>query len=73
MYGLPENKTENDVVISAISGHLNIVISEESSKIDPAKTKPRPVIVKFARYNVRHKMFTNKQKLKGKEISISEK
>ena len=56
MYGLPENKAENTdyVVIYTISEHQNIVISEEDidrsqrvEKFDPAKTKPRPVIVKF--------------------------
>ena len=31
-----------------------------------------PAIVKFARYNVRDRVFSNKPKLKGKQISISE-
>ena len=76
---LAENKTENtdDIVISTISKHLHIVISKEDidryhrfGKFDLAKTKPRPVRVKFSRYNICDKVFTHKQKLKGKEISI---
>ena len=34
--------------------------------------KSRPIIVKFARYNVRKKVFHNKRKLKGKNMSITE-
>ena len=33
---------------------------------------PRPVIVKFARYNVREKVFKSKKNLKAKNISITE-
>ena len=81
VHALPENKTENtdDVVISTISNHLNIVISQDDidrshrvGKFDPGKGKQRPAIVKFARYYVRPKVFANKWKLKRKGISISE-
>ena len=34
--------------------------------------KTRPIIVKFARYNVRKRIFGNKKKLKGKPVSITE-
>ena len=34
--------------------------------------KSRPIIVKFARYNECKKVFHNKQKLKGKNMSITE-
>ena len=33
---------------------------------------PRPIIVKFTRYNVRNKIFKSKKKLKGKTVSITE-
>ena len=36
------------------------------------KNKPRPIIIKFLRYNVRAKNFKNKRKLKGKRISVTE-
>ena len=34
--------------------------------------KPRPIIVKFCRYNRRRMIFQHKKKLKGKGISITE-
>ena len=36
------------------------------------KNKPRPIIIKFLRYNVRAKNFKNKRKLKGKRIIVTE-
>ena len=36
------------------------------------KSKCRPIIVKFSRYNVRDKVFKNKKKLKGKGSSTTE-
>ena len=41
-------------------------------KFLPAKTNPRPVIVKFARNNVRQRVFVNKRKLRRKRVSICE-
>ena len=37
-----------------------------------SSSKPRPAIVKFARYNTRQKVFKSKRKLKGKNIIITE-
>ena len=34
--------------------------------------KPRPMIVKFARYAVRREIFMNKTKLKGKRMLVTE-
>ena len=34
--------------------------------------KPRPIIVKFVRYNTRNRIYRNKKKLKGTEISVKE-
>ena len=36
------------------------------------KAKPRPIIVKFARYNTRNSIYRNKNLLKGKGISVTE-
>ena len=41
-------------------------------KKSDSSSKPRPVIVKFARCNIREKVFKSKKKLKGKNISITE-
>lgn len=37
---------------------------DKNLKIDPAKTKSREVIVKFAYYNFRHKSFRKQAKIK---------
>ena len=50
----------------------NVDRSHRLEIFNPEKLKSRPVTVKFAPYNVLHKVFANKQKLKGKGISISE-
>ena len=34
--------------------------------------KPRPIIIKFARYDVRSTVYKNKKKLEGKNILITE-
>ena len=71
-------QNNDDVVISTLYEHLNIVILEEDvdrshrvGKFDPAKRKSKPVIMKFVSYNVCHKVFASKRKLKGKGVSIS--
>ena len=33
---------------------------------------PRPIIIKFTRYNIRNRIFKTKKKLKGKTVSITE-
>ena len=37
----------------------------------PDKNKPRPIFIKFSRYNARAKIFKNKRNLKGKRISVT--
>ena len=39
---------------------------------DKAKKKARPIIVKFARYNLRDSVFREKRKLKGTGKSVTE-
>ena len=55
-----------DVLLTDLDGAHRIGKKRVSS------SKPRPVIVKFARYNTRQKVFKSKRKLKGKNISITE-
>ena len=42
------------------------------AKPNRSDDKPCPVIIEFARYNVRRKVYYNKRKLKGKNILITE-
>ena len=50
--------------------HLDIDRSHRLGNLD--KWKPRPIIIKFFRYNVRARIFKNKRKLKGKRTSVTE-
>ena len=52
--------------------HLDIDRSHrlENRKLD--KSKPRLIIIKFCRYNVRARIFENKRKLEGKGTSVTE-
>ena len=38
----------------------------------PTKGKNRPIIIKFVRYMNRRQLFTNKKRLKGKNMSITD-
>ena len=46
--------------------------SQRIGRHDKAKKKARPIIVKFARYNVRGDVFRAKRKIKGTGKSITE-
>ena len=46
--------------------------SHRPGKVKRNDNKPRPIILKFARYAVRNKVFSNKKKLKGKKLLIIE-
>ena len=80
LHGVKEsdNKDTDKIVVKLIEDDLG----EEISVIDLNRThrignsknlngKTRPIIVKFARYNVRKRIFGNKKKLKGKSVSIT--
>ena len=69
----------NELCIKAINEHLDLDINDRD--IDrthhienPRNTdeKPRPIIIKLARYNDRKKIFDSKKKLKVKKIAITE-
>ena len=79
--GITENKEGNtdQQAVDFINDNLDIKIDEidigRSYRIghyDKANKKTRPIIVKFARYNVRGRAFCEKGKLKGTGKSISE-
>ena len=74
IHGIAENKEENtdQQVIDFINENLDIKIDEidigrphRIGRSDKTKKKARPIIVKFTRYNVRSRVFREKQKLKG--------
>ena len=52
--------------------HLDIDRSHRLGNRKLDKSKPRPIILKFSRYNVRARIFKNKRKLKGKRTSVTE-
>ena len=52
--------------------HLDIDRSHRLGNRKLDKSKPRPIIIKFSRYNVKARIFKNKRKLKEKRISITE-
>ena len=82
IHGIAENKEENtdQQAIDFINENLDIKIDEididrshRIGRYDKTKKKVRPIIVKFARYYVRGRVFQEKLKLKdaGKNITES--
>ena len=81
VHGIVETDDEvmDDLVIETISTNMNIEISpadldrtQRVGKKKPGQNKPRPIIVKLSRDNVRKKAFSNKKNLKGSNESITE-
>lgn len=81
LHGVRENSNEDtdDIVVKTISENLDIDIQKEDldrthriGKGNRADGKARPIIIKFARYNVRRNVYSNKKKLKGKSLLITE-
>ena len=79
--GLKEkmNKSADDGVLKLVREELieDILLADldrtqRIGKKTDSSSKPPPVIVKFARYNIRAKVFKRKKKLKAKIISITE-
>ena len=81
IHGITETQDENtdDVSLRPINEHLELQLTEKeldrthvvgNSKSD--NKRPRPIIVKFARYNTRRKVFVNKIRLKNTGISMTE-
>ena len=79
LHNIPETSNENtdDLVIKTVNEELleAITINEIDGSHRLGKSqagKIRPVIVKFARYHTRNKLFRKKKLLKGKQVSITE-
>ena len=81
IHGVTETHGENTDGISlrTINEHLELELREKeldrTHRIGNPKSgnkRPRPIIVKFARYNIRRKVFVNKKMLKNTGISITE-
>ena len=81
IHGIAENKEENtdQQAIDFINDNLGIKIGEidvdrshRIGRCDKAKKKAKPIIVKFARDNVKDRVFRKKPKLKGTGKSITE-
>ena len=81
IHGIDEENQENtdEVVISVLKKemdeeitHLDIDRSHRLGNRKLDKSKPRPIIIKFSRHNVRARIFKNKRKLKGKRTSVTE-
>ena len=80
VHGVRESANENtdNLVISTIKENMDAELVEEdidrTHRIGKKREdgKPRPIIVKFTRYNRRRMIYQRKKKLKGKGISITE-
>ena len=79
LHNIPETSNENtdDLVMKTVNEELleAITINEidRSHRLGKSQAgKIRPVIVKFARYHTRNKIFRKKKLLKGKQFSITE-
>ena len=86
LHGVPEDKGEktDDVVISTINNNLKVGITlddlDRSHRIGKPRGKavggkakpPRAIIIKFARYYQRRRVFTNKKLFKGSMFAITE-
>ena len=79
LYGVQENQNEDtdEVVINKIKSEIDLDISPgdiaHTHRIGvPSKGKNIPIIDRFLRYIDRRHVFTNKKRLKGKTMSITE-
>ena len=80
IHGLTETQDENtdDISLRTINEHLELELTEKeldrTHRINNQKSgnkRPRPINVKFARYNTRRKVFVNKKGLMNIGISIT--
>ena len=79
LHGMEKNKKENmdSLVTENIKNYTGIELSDldinRSHRLGkPKPNKPRPIIVKFTRYNIRSKTFSSKKTFKGSNISLTE-
>ena len=71
LHGVVETNAEctDDIIIKTSAEELGIDVTQEDldrrhrlGRVKRNENKPRPIIVNFARYAVRNKVFSNKQK-----------
>ena len=81
IHGITEGNQENtdDLALEFVREKSDIKLTQRDldrtyriGKNDKRSNQPRPVIVKFIRYNDRKKMFSKKKQLKNSGISITE-
>lgn len=81
LHGVREDDDENtdEIILSTIATEIGINITEQDidrthrlGRPNRRDGKPRPIIVKFSRYNVRNKVYQYKRNLKGKRYLITE-
>ena len=79
LHGIEENKKEDtdSPVTENLKKYTGIELSDfdidRSHRLEkPKPNKPRPLIVKFTRYNIRSKIFSSKGTFKGSNISLTE-
>ena len=75
-------ESENEDADTIVTKPLNELLQEKLSDIDIDQShlvgrlkkgkQSRPIIIKFARYNIRNRAFKNKNKLKDTGVSITE-
>ena len=78
IHGVKENQNEDtdEVVVNKVKSEMDLEISpadiDRTHRIGlPSKSKNRPIIFKFVRYMDRRRVFTNKKRLKGKDMSVT--
>ena len=81
IHGITEGNQENtdDLALEFVREKSDIKLTQRDldrtyriGKNDKRSNRPRPVIVKFIRYNDRKKIFSKKKQLKNSGISITE-
>ena len=81
VHGVEENRNEDTdtLSINIINEHLELDIQpfdidriHRIGNKNKARKKGRAIIIKFTRYNSRKKVFMNKRKFKGTNISVIE-
>jgi len=81
LHGIPEDKRENTdkIVLETINSKLNVKLeatdldrTHRIGKHSPTSNRPRAIIIKFARYNVRASVFRGKKQLKNTQLMLTE-
>ena len=74
-----EDEDTDEIIINTLREEMNVELKEEDldrthriGKANRKDGKARPIIINFARYAVRHVVYKNKKKLKGKRFLITE-